>query len=77
MNCLSLLWWIKLVAHIPWIPLFGKSMLFQPHPQNLFLKGWLLKNAVYLQAKRKQFCMLTVNKVEWYQFSKELEKNVS
>lgn len=74
MNYLNLLWCIKLVVHIP---LFGNSMLFKPHPQNLFLKGWLLKNAVYLQAKRKQFCMLTVNKVEWYQFSKELEKNVS
>lgn len=39
-------------------------MLFQPHSQNLFLKGIRGKNVVPQEAKIKQVCMFPMNKVE-------------
>lgn len=58
-------------------------MLFQPHYQNLFLKGMVGKNVVlfswHIGSKIKQVCLFPLDKVEATatlkeNISKELEK---
>lgn len=70
MYYLNLLCWNE-TSHLFTLKPFG-FMLFQPYPQNLFLKGKLWKNVVYQQAKRKSFCLIfSLNKVEAIPIVKE------